>query len=453
MNMLKLWIAIVWFSGILSVAAAAQETGSQLVTPSTASVSSFEHLRLVPGNKHSFILTFDKPAPQGYEGWGKLSYIFQTAGPGRDQLDQLVYGGVVELHDGQLTYELPVKVTEDMLPGTWKLGEVAIVGPNSRKPVQIQDQDKVTLEIPQIPPLRIHIQHPDIAKAGHQFTFNISVEGYPKGLYQDCVPKLSGVLHPATPNAPPQPNAYYPIKAEVKSIILKPDQHSYDVTAKFDPDLSGGPWQGEMRLDGERDIEDPPLCSPCWEGWMHACLRSIPRLEGDVWFTFNLEAANLATPTSATVIVNPSQVELLHYEAERLKAKYEHLKQQLSAENMATNHDLLLKNVKDAMDDLKRTETAYKEKEDKGALPSYAQAIDVFFDDIRLGYDDALKSLGKDSVLLRQSGPRLVLVSSAFGGSALHLKAAQEAVLRSMLHNASAYNFLAASFGIFDIHS
>jgi hypothetical protein len=156
-------------------------------------------------------------------------------------------------------------------------------------------------------------------------------------------------------------------------------------------------------------------------------------------------AADIKTPTSATVIVNPSQIELLRYEAGRLKAKVEHLRQQLSSENIAANHVILRKSVQDAMTDLDRTEAAYKEKGDKDAPPSYEKAVNTFFGDIRLTYREALKSLTDNSALLRQTEPRLVRVNSVTSVSSSRLNPASEAVLTSILRNAKAYDILASS--------
>jgi hypothetical protein len=164
---------------------------------------------------------------------------------------------------------------------------------------------------------------------------------------------------------------------------------------------------------------------------------------------------NLVTPTSVAVIVNPSQIDLLRAQAERLRAQYQDLKKQLNSENAAANQTLLYKNLKEAMDDLDKTEATYKEKggsKEKEGTQSSAEAVNVFFDDIRFDYSEALKSLRKDSALFRQAEPRLVLVSSALGGSALHLNPASEAVLRSILHNANAYDVMVSSGkSIFDL--
>jgi hypothetical protein len=151
------------------------------------------------------------------------------------------------------------------------------------------------------------------------------------------------------------------------------------------------------------------------------------------------------TPTSAIVIVNPSQIELLRADADHLRAKAENLSQRLRSGHMVADQELLLENVKEAMGDLDKTEAAYKEREDKGAEPSYTQAVNVFFDDIRFEYGDALKSLKRNPALLHQTGPRPVLASSRIGGSPPRLNRASEAVLKSIMHNAKAYDVMASS--------
>jgi hypothetical protein len=443
-KMLKLWIAAVGFSGILFVAATAQETNTKLVTPRTASVSSSKHLQLVPGDKPIFWLILDEP-PSGYEGRGKIIYSFQNVGSTSPHItpwgvEDTSAGGSTDLKDGQVKYDLPLTITDQMSPGTWKLTEVTIRGPNSQN--QISIPDNITFEIPQIPPVIVHIHTsaPDRVKAGQRFTFKITMDEYPKGMPQGCGLTLSGILHSTQPIVQPNPRIY---KIYVNDIDLKPDQHSYEMSGSFDFDLPGSPWQAEISINAA--LDPPPVSPRDYETRIPHCFHSAPQLEGVVRFPFTLVAADIKTPTSATVIVNPSQIELLRYEAGRLKAKVEHLRQQLSSENIAANHVILRKSVQDAMTDLDRTEAAYKEKGDKDAPPSYEKAVNTFFGDIRLTYREALKSLTDNSALLRQTGPRMVLVSSVVGGSSLHLDPASMKALDSLLRVPNAYYTVAST--------
>jgi hypothetical protein len=99
------------------------------------------------------------------------------------------------------------------------------------------------------------------------------------------------------------------------------------------------------------------------------------------------------------------------------------------------------------MTDLDRTEATYKERgnpQKKGVTPSSLQAINIFFDDIRFEYHEALKSIGNVSALQHHTGARVILVSSSLAGSVAHLNPS-EAVLKSILHAAKAYDILASS--------
>jgi hypothetical protein len=150
----------------------------------------------------------------------------------------------------------------------------------------------------------------------------------------------------------------------------------------------------------------------------------------------------LVTPTSVAVTANPSQIQLLLAEADRLKAKAEHLKQQLSLDNVGTNQILLSSSVRQAITDLDKTEETYKQK---GLDQSSARAVNTFFDDIRLNYGEALKALANDSARAAQAGARLERVGLVSGGPSPRLSHASQAVLASILHNSKAYSVVASS--------
>jgi hypothetical protein len=313
-----------------------------------------------------------------------------------------------------------------MLPGTWKLVEVTL-GRKVMRSVAIREN--ITFEIPQIPPTVVRIQAPGSVRAGQRLTFKVTLDQYPKDPTKGCVVlTLSGILRQAGPSGQPDPRGF---GVSVNAVEIKPDKLSYELSGSFDPDLPTGQWLGEVFVYAQGA---PPMYRmPC---------RS-PRLEGDVRFTFTVEPAlGLVTPTSVAVTVNPSQIQLLIAEADRLKAKALHLRQQLSSENMAANQVLLQSNLKEALADLDRTEASYKEK---GLDTSSAQAVNIFFDDIRISYGDALTALAKNMAQVRQAGPRLELVNAAMAGSSPRLNRASAAVLSSIMHNAKAYDVVASS--------
>jgi len=575
--MLKLWIAAIGFSGVLSLVMAAQETASPLEAPITASVSASEHLRLVPGITHTFLLTLDSPR-HVYEGKGEIRYTFEKAGShdSQTEVDRYKFVGRTDVLNGQANYDLSIHITYEMLPGTWKLTDVTIGGQHKQTPVSIRNI--VTFEILQVPPVVVHFHAPGSVSVGQQFlfkllldqtqngyegsglityrfhkvgstlpedyseynqpapnpalrhgrasrnatvraprldfsgsaplhdnqvnypfsllisdemspgtwkltdvtivekndrkpvsilgnvtfeilpslpmgvhihalrsvmagqhfTFNITIDEYPKGLPQGCGLKLSGVLRSAGPKGQPDLNAY---QIPLNDVVLKPDRLSYDMSGLFDPDLPSGPWQGEVHIGLYLPQPTSWGTAETYSELLPLCSHSVSLHQGNDQFSFTLEASDLLTPNSATVIVNPSQIQLLLAAADRLRAKAQRLKQQLSSENAATNHVLLRDNVQEAKEDLNRTEMAYKEK---GTEPSPPPDVNIFFNDIRLHYDEALKTIASDSAQARRAGPRLMYVSSSLGSSAPHLNPS-EAVIASIMQNYDAFYSAASS--------
>jgi hypothetical protein len=417
-------IVIVGLSGALFFAAAAQEVGPRIETPHTASVIAGESQRLVPGQEFSFQLRFDR-APDGYGG-GKIQYKFQVQTGQSSKIYQATDGGQTELHDGQAIYSLSLPIKDSMLPGTWKLVEVTL-GRSVQKPVSIQED--ITFEIPKMTPAAIHVQAPGSARAGERFTVKITLTKYPDFVDKNCALRLSGRLIPAS-NSPQMLDGADRYGVAMSSIELSPDRREYEISGALISDLPAGPWRGDVSIS-----TDAP------NG--HSC-RS-PALEGNVGFTFDLQPAiGLVTPTSVAVTVNPSQIQLLLAEADRLNAKAQEIREHLNSENPAANQVLLQNSLQDVLADLDKTEEAYKEK---GVEPSFARAVNIFFDDIRFDYGEALKALANQSAQGSQAGPRLERVRAALGGPfTTRLNRASEKVLASVLHNARAY-YLAASSG------
>lgn len=209
-----------------------------------------------------------------------------------------------------------------------------------------------------------------------------------------------------------------------------PGKRSYDRLIDIPPDIPGGEWQGELTLSASADLNaarsarGPEHLHDAMDTsvWDTRCYT--PELEGQAKFSFTLESpAGLVTPSSAVVTVNPSQVQLLLGEADGLKAKAQQIKEQLSSEDPAANQVLLQNSLKDAVDDLDKTEKTYQKLE---LEPSSSRAINIFFDDIRFGYGEARKALTNQSAQGSQSGPRLERVSAALGGPSPRLNEASE---------------------------
>ncbi len=234
-----------------------------------------------------------------------------------------------------------------------------------------------------------------------------------------------------------------PYFVSVDEVELKPDRQSYEMSGSFAPDLPSGAWQGEVNIssnprqpknvaNSERRIQNNPgqICR-------------TPPLEGNTQFLFVVEPpGNLVTPTSVAVTVNPSQIQLLLGEADRLKAKVQHIEEQLASKDPAADQTLLRTSVQDAIADVDRTEDAYKQK---GVDQDSARAVNLFFDDIRLNYGDALIVLANEAAHARQFGARLEFVNAIPGGPSPRLAPASKAVLASILHNAKAYDVVAST--------
>jgi hypothetical protein len=77
--------------------------------------------------------------------------------------------------------------------------------------------------------------------------------------------------------------------------------------------------------------------------------------------------------------------------------------------------------------------------------PSSVRAVNAFFDDIRYEYGEALKILATESGRVGQNGPKLLAVGVALPSSSAHFTRASKAVLKSILHNAKAYDVVATS--------
>jgi hypothetical protein len=402
-----------------------------LETPSAATVSAGESRGLSPGQPFTFQLRFDR-APEGY-GSGTITYSFQSeqvppsAGL-NPRGEQASYTSQTELHDGQAIYNLKIIIDDQMVPGMWKLVAVSI-GRTLTKPVTIPKD--VTFEIRQPSPVAIHVHAPGSVRAGQRFVFTVDFDGIPKEFSSNCVLGLAGSLRsvgPLGPDGRPTPGGY---GVPVSGSELSPEKRSYEMSGSFPPDLPGGAWQGDVQI-----YAHPNRPSTMW-------FCRTPPVEGDTHFSFVLEPApDLVTPTSVDVTVNPSQIQLLLGEADRLRAKAEQLNGQLHSGDMAANKILLQTNLQDAMSDVDSTEAKYKEI---GADPSPARVVGIFFDDIRFGYGEALRTLDNSPAHSSVTKPRLDRVSAALAGSAPHLDRASSAVLASILHNAKAYEVVASS--------
>jgi hypothetical protein len=346
MKMLKLWIAAVGFSGILCLTAGAQEAGTPLVTPNSASVIVGEHQTYVPGEALHFQLRFD-PAPDGY-GKGEIGVSFQKVdGPSSGDLfgggegQQSVAGTSTQLKDGVGIYSLSLFISESLAAGKWKLMQV-FVGRSTRKTVPVSDD--VSFDIPELHPMMVHIQAPTSVQAGQQYSFTVTLDEYPRDVSKYCQLTFTPSLKQASPPGR---------SIDLNAAEIRPNQLSYKFSYSFEPDFPSGPWQVEL-VDRAYNVDS------------HSEGCRYPRLQGDVRHSFDImPATGLATPTSVGVTVNPSQVELLLEKADLLKAKAQHLRQDLSSGDIAPDQDSMRKSLQtslqEATTELDATERNYKE--------------------------------------------------------------------------------------------
>jgi hypothetical protein len=181
--MLKLWVIALGLSGLLPLASVSQKAGGGVETPSEASVSVKSPQRLVPGQNFESILRLDR-APHGY-GPGQILCKFQLTSPARSETppegDQKESNQSTELVNDLAEYRLSLPVTHSMLPGTWKLTEVTLVG-GARHPVSIREN--VTFEVYESPlPIGAKVIWGKSQRLGYgdSFDFEVSLETAPEG--------------------------------------------------------------------------------------------------------------------------------------------------------------------------------------------------------------------------------------------------------------------------------
>lgn len=413
MKMMRKHIAVSGLLVILFFVLAALDAEAQQVAPSEVSAKACESpQQLVPLQDYCVQLTFN-PAPHDYHG-GTITTVFkQEEGPSpstrysgpmpRDTAP----GNHAELIDDQATYKIYFHVTEQMAPGKWKLVDVSL-GNSNYKSIPISGE--ASFDILQPTPLVVRVDAPRNVAAGQQYNVTVTVVEFPKNLYKDCVLNLGIVLTPTSPNA-------HNFGFDKQRLML--DTRSYTFSHLLARDFPGGSLAGDVVITGADNEGD------------HFTGCRYPELKGDTGFKFNIEPdKDLVTPISVKVTVNRDQANLLKEEIAHLTAKA----QQLG--NTTTQTDLQ-HSVREAKDELDQTENTYKEK---GTNPSFTPTIEVFFDDIRVSYDGALKTLARESSWVPQTSPRLIYADSATGGALNSRIGASNAVLKSIERNIAAYH-------------
>jgi|ERR1039458_5746652 hypothetical protein len=148
----------------------------------------------------------------------------------------------------------------------------------------------------------------------------------------------------------------------------------------------------------------------------------------------------LILPTSAEVTVNLNQIQLLRREAGHVRERIQQLKSTVS-ENARTNHDaaisrLLEQNLTESVNALTATQVEFSKLTTSEAQRPNTQ---IFFDDLRRTYEDALSHLGRSASALEEEG-HLVRVS---GGKKAGVAPFLALTLRPMEQNELAYKVVA----------
>lgn len=406
MQTLRSCIVVVALSGACLLA--------QVQTPSAVSVTSEESPKLMPGKSFQFQLRFNI-APQGYGG-GTISYRFQDvadSGSINGDTSESQKSGSMDLQDGQAIYTISLPITETMDKGEWKLTSVQI-GKAVMKDISITDN--VVFDIP-LPPPVLHVQAPEQVVAGDSFHLEVTLEEEIPRLPTQCAFFLGFYISPVARVA-----GFTGIGGG--SMRVQPDRHSYEFTTRLDADVPSGTWKGSVGLDAGQ-VGEERCFPPQFPSWFRS------------EFSFTVEPApSLVSPTAVSAIVNPSQIELLRGEADRLRAKAKDLRDRLASADKTAKQNLLRKTLAEATADLEATEAKFNQQS-REQHP--IGDVSVFFDDIKLGYQEVLGALPKAAELREKDG-RVLRVSAGRTKASLASR-----VLASIQRNADAYYLVAST--------
>lgn len=155
---------------------------------------------------------------------------------------------------------------------------------------------------------------------------------------------------------------------------------------------------------------------------------------------------NVVLPTSASIVVNPSQQQLLRKAARNLELRIQDLKAAIASYQEANQQgripQVLRTNVDDALAALQATEAEFRKL---GTVQSQADVAGLFFADLRLNYDEALQNLGSPS---GRASPPAGFMNAAFPGKTQQKSSYAilvQATLRPLEGNVLAYNIVAES--------
>jgi len=186
-------------------------------------------------------------------------------------------------------------------------------------------------------------------------------------------------------------------------------------------------------------------------------LESLPIKSSDVSFEV-LPNSNLIFPSSAEIQINPSQVQLFRRAAFALQLQVQSFKAVLAQSDVqnssASLEPVIRRHVGEALEALAKTQVAFR---GLASADTQGDAERVFFEDLRLSYEEVLKGLRKDQ-------KKLAPMSREIGAPASLLRVSQQkapqpnyplvaqAALRPFEQNEAAYNLAAnAQSLVFDL--
>jgi hypothetical protein len=257
----------------------------------------------------------------------------------------------------------------------------------------------------------------EIVKAGEDFNFTITL---------DRAPNFDGGAVEIDFTDPDN-------RSSGMAIVVKSGQGAAHGTFHIPASAVGGKWH--VKATGFHD------------GY------KVVRFKQAAELTFQVKPTpGLIYPTSAQVTVNPSQQQFLRKQALRLQDQLQTLKAAIVAEHSEGRIQTVLRGgVMEALKSLDSTETQFRQLETGNPK---SEAAKVFFDDLRVSYQDILSQLNKHQLHSQSSGAIVVVsvVRPSGANQAADYPIAAKATFRTFEQNELAYNTVAdAQSLIFDL--
>jgi hypothetical protein len=415
---------------LISFCGPLQTAQAQAVVPSTVRVGAPATQKATLGEELVFLISFNR-APRGYDG-GHVTAVFRwesraSALPpqiARRDDDQIEVSASTPMQDGTSNYALYLKLYDSMALGKWSLAEIRF-GDSSSTVLPVKES--VSFELIGPDPVQIDLSSPSVVHAGDSFQVSVSLRALPKNQSPNCILFINANLRSVDGKSGSFDLGTFQPKAGELTHTFPP--------FKFKSDLGSAKFAVQTYVGARIPDSSYQGCK-------------VPPVEGNTSAALEVEpSANLVAPTSVDVTVNPTQVEILKVEAERLGQKASAL-EQVAKTKQGLDPDQLRESVIVALRDVERTERSFNEARKQPSIPD---AVNVFFDDIRHSYGEARKTLSVDERLPVDAGASIELASfsRATRGPGKH---GDNVVIASIRRNAAAYSTVAAAGSMtFDI--